>query len=175
MIMKVYGLLNLPSIFILENFNINFENAVNAVYKMSEDGAEGIVIKGNFSISLRLFSYLKGRMDIPIFLFIRSEREFEKAKMAHIRHVFSEKEIKGSKQLKILRASSTINESKDTILVEDRRVQRIFGETEDYLPELIGILSFRLCEVGCKTFITEEVRSAKAGVRLYKKLKQFIA
>ncbi len=168
--MKICGLLDLKTLFILDSFKRNFENAVNASYKMSEDGAQSIVIKGNFDDAIKIHSYLKGKMDIPLAVFVNSELQYKKALKSEVGLIFSEKKFPKSREVLIPRNRSFLSKKGKNILIENKKLLKIFRETVDFLPEIVSAVAFRLSQLGYKYFITEEILSARKGSKIYKYL-----
>ena len=168
--MKIYGLVDLKTLFVFDDFKLNFENAVNASYKMSEDGAQSIVIKGNFSDVMKIQSYLNGKMDIPVAVFVNSKLQYEEVLKSEACLVFSEKKFPESKEVIIPRSRSFLSKKGENILIENKRLLTIFNETVDFLPEIVSTIAFRLGQLNYERFITEEIRSARKGFKIYKSL-----
>jgi hypothetical protein len=166
--MKIYGLIDLKNLFIFNSFKINFENVVNASYKMSEDGAQGIVIKGKFADALKVQSYLDGKIDISIGILIGNVVEYEKALDKGIDLIFSQKKFPKANEVLIPLNKKFLALNGKCILLENRRLLTIFKETVDFLPEIVSVVSFRLSQLNYDCFITEEVRSAKRGLEVSK-------
>jgi hypothetical protein len=178
---KIIGLLNLNELFVYEKEPANFENAVNAAYKLSEDGADGIVIYGNsFRERLKLFLYLSPKMDIFASPFIKSEKQFNnftKAKKNVSKNtiLFSNKKISGTFQtiipenLEFLRNKDGVN----ALLITNKNLLKIFHTERDFIPEFSALVSEKVCELDYKYLILEEVLSAEKGAEFCKKLKYF--
>lgn len=165
--MKIYGLLDLRNLFIFGSFKLNFENIVNASYKMSEDGAQGVVIKGSFKDCLKIEEYLKGKMDIPIGIFVRKESQCRNLLEKKVEMILSNNEFQNAQYVIIPKNSKFLLKRNQNILIENRRILRIFNETIDFLPEMVSSISSRLSELDYDCFITEEVKSAKKGIKLF--------
>jgi hypothetical protein len=168
--MKICGLIDLKTLFILDSFKRNFENAVNASYKMSEDGAQSIIIKGNFDDAIKIHSYLKGKMDISVAVFVNSELQYKKVLKSEVSLIFSEKKFSKSREVLIPHNQSFLSKKEKNILIENKRLLKIFNETVDFLPEIVSAVAFRLSQLGYECFITEEILSARKGSRIYKYL-----
>ncbi len=167
---SIVGLLNLNALFLFDKFNKNFENTVNAAYKINEDGANSVVVWGNtFKTRLKVYEYLKGRLDIPVVPFVSSETQF--AEILNEKRVFAKKDF--PETIFALRPKS-INflEEKisDAVLITNKDITKVFKTTPDFIPEYATITAFRLCELSYKFLITEEVLSARKGTKLCKKL-----
>jgi hypothetical protein len=165
--MKIYGLLEIKSLFIFDKFKLNFENAVNASYKMSEDGASGIVLKGNFNDCIKIEDYLKGKMDIPVGIFVRKEPQYRNLLEKKVEMILSNNKFQDAQYVIIPKNSTFLLKRNQNILIENARILRIFNETIDFLPEIVSSISTRLAELRYDCFITEEVKSAKKGIKLF--------
>jgi hypothetical protein len=168
--MKIYGLVDLKSLFILDSFKSNFENAVNASYKASEDGALSIVIKGKLPDALKIRTYLNNKMDIPVGIFVNSKLQYKNALNNGISLIFSEREFPRAKEVLIPGNKNFLSMKGKNILIENRRLLKFFKETVDFLPEIVSAVSFRLSQLNYDCFITEEVLSAKKGLEISKYL-----
>ncbi len=167
---KIYGLLNLKALFMFDNFNNNFENTINAAYKMSEDGAEGVVLLGkNFRTRRLISKYLKNRLDIPVVSFVNSEKQF--AKVLEEKTVFSNSRLPGTIfTLRPTNSDFLRKKLSEAILIKNQDILRIFNTGKDFIPEYSALISFGLCNLKYKFLISEEVLSARKGAELYKKL-----
>jgi hypothetical protein len=63
-----------------------------------------------------------------------------------------------SKKINIPKSVNELNGK--IVLIDNRSILRMFRESEDFLPEMIAVLTSRLLESGTDIFVTEEVRSA---------------
>lgn len=171
--MKIYGLLNLKNLFLSKNINANLENAMIAAYKMSEDGASGIVIYGNIKDEIKVYEILKSRMDIPVFVFTNSSRHFVRNFSSSAKHVFSER-LESTNHLKVVKNFNDFKELDGTILVTNDRILKIFKEEKDFLPEIIATVSYYLFHNNCKIFVNEEVSSAIKGIKVAAKFKRSV-
>jgi len=155
--MKIYGLLNLKTLFLSNSRDANFENAVNASYKMSEDGALALIISGRINDSIELYKILVDKLDIPLGIYVKKPSELKKAKREGIEKLYSI-DLKMSKKINIPKSVNELNGK--IVLIDNRSILRMFRESEDFLPEMIAVLTSRLLESGTDIFVTEEVRSA---------------
>lgn len=163
--MKIYGLLNLKTLFLSSNRDANFENAVNSSYKMSEDGALALIISGRINDSIELYKFLIDKLDIPLGIYVKKPSELKRAKKEGIEKLYSV-DLKMSKKIS---APKSINGlSGKVVLIDNRSILRIFRESEDFLPEMVAVLTSRLVESGADIFITEEVKSAIRTVKFAK-------
>lgn len=162
--MKVYGLIKIKSLYLSENEDANLENVILASYKMSEDGAKGIVIKGSFRKAFKILKSLKDKIDIPVFIYCESQNSLTLGKQNKIK-VFqsinpSEKNYVNTFKIK------SFKEALNTIICENEKILKTFREQIDFLPEIISTIAFDFSKKGCKIFITEEVISAVKGEKL---------
>ncbi len=172
---KIIGLLNLKHLFIYEEDSANFENAINASYKLSEDGANGVLIYGStFKNRLKLFQYLKDKMDIFVTPFVKTEKQ---AKLiTHRVPIFSENKLDHTiktiipKNLNFLSNSVYEQDKESAILLSDERILRLFHTSIDFLPELSALISNKICERGYSYIILERVLSARKGAEFCKKI-----
>jgi len=166
--MKIFGLLDLGALFIFEKYGENFENSVNAAYKMCEDGANGIVIKGNFGKSLNIYNFLKDRVDLPLTIFVRTEEQYKVSTGFLMLPIFSDKPFSGSIRTISPGNMEFLKKKKgDAILLLNKRLLKLFSETEDFIPELIATVSYRMAEIGYDYMLTSEPLSARKGLRLF--------
>ncbi len=163
--MRVYGLLDLKNLFLSKNINANLENAMIAAYKMSEDGASGIVIYGNINDEMKVYDILRSRMDIPVFVFINNSKYFIKNISSKENYIFSER-LENAKHLKVVKGINDLKELGKTILITNDRILKIFREEKDFLPEIIASVAYYLFNNNCKIFVTEEVLSAIKGIKV---------
>jgi len=89
--MKIFGLIDLRSLFIFDNYSDNFENSINAAYKMCEDGVSGLAIIGNFKDALKIYNFLKDKVDIPVTIVVKTERQRKVATKYLMSPIFSKK------------------------------------------------------------------------------------
>ncbi len=155
--MKIYGLLNLKTLFLSNSRDANFENAVNCSYKMSEDGALALIISGRINDSIELYKILVDKLDIPLGIYVKKPSELKKAKREGIEKLYSI-DLKMSKKINIPKSVNELNGK--IVLIDNRSILRMFRESEDFLPEMIAVLTSRLLESGTDIFVTEEVKSA---------------
>ena len=168
--MKVFGLLNLNALFIFKKYNENFENAINAAYKMCEDGVDGIVIKGNFKSAIDIYNFLKRRIDVPVAIFVKTELQYKVANNSLILTIFSDKLFPNSIRTVYPRDRTFLKKKiGDAILLPNKRLLHLFRETEDSIPELTALVSYKLAKLGYNYVIMEEIISAKRGLKFSKK------
>ncbi len=167
---KIGGLLNLNALYLFEEENKNFENAVNAAYKMSEDKVDLIVIYGKtFTQRKSVYKYLKKKMDITVIPSVSSEKQF--AQILDEKLVFSEKHLPGTvfminpKNKEFMRKKIS-----DAILLGNDQLIKIFNTTIDFVSDYTAISAFRMCMLKYKFIFTEEVLSARIGAELCEKL-----
>ena len=167
---EIAGLLNLESLFLFDDLKKNFENAVNSAYKMSEDGAKYVVIWGsNFNARVKIYKYLKNKMDIPVTPFVLSELQYAKVLEEDI--VFSGKNLPETiYTLRPKKNDFLKSKMSNSILITNKDILKIFKTTLDFTTEFSSMIAFRLCEINYKFFITEEVLSARKGAELCNKL-----
>jgi len=155
--MKIYGLLSLKTLFLSSSRDANFENAVNSSYKMSEDGALALIISGRINDSIELYKILIDKLDIPLGIYIKKPSELKRAKRKGIENLYSV-DLKMSKKINIPKSVNELNGK--VVLIDNGSILRMFRESEDFLTEMIAVLTSRLLESGTDIFITEEVKSA---------------
>ena len=172
---KIIGLLNLKHLFIYEENSANFENAVNASYKLSEDGADGILIYGStFENRLRLFQYLKDRLDIFVSPFVKTKNQL--GLVAPHTPIFSEEKQSHAvrtivpKNLDFLHHSDYKENRKTAILLTDETILRLFHTTTDFLPEFSTLVSNEICKKQYMYVILERILSAQKGTEFCKKV-----
>lgn len=172
--LKIIGLLNLNELFIFKDSVANFENAVNSAYKLSEDGANGIIVFGkSFFERNKICSYLKPRLDIPVSPLVNSENQLKLIENDNF--LFSVKHFGIKKIIRLLepKTKSMLLKSNNEfsgILLTNKRALKIFKMEADYLDEVIAVLACRATYFGLKYFATENVLSARKGAELCKKL-----
>ncbi len=172
---KIIGLLNLKHLFIYEENSANFENAINASYKLSEDGANGVLIYGStFKNRLKLFQYLKDKMDIFVTPLVKTEKQ---AKLITPRvPIFSKNKLDHTikaivpKNLNFLNSPIYKRDKESAILLSDEHILRLFHTSVDFLPEFSALLSNKICEKGYSYIILERVLSARKGTEFCKKI-----
>ena len=173
---KIIGLLNLKHLFIYEEDSANFENAVNASYKLSEDGASGILIYGStFENRLRLFQYLKNRLDIFVSPFIKTKKQL--SLVAQYTPIFSEENRAAHairtiipKNLDFLHNTNYKENRKTAILLTDETILKLFHTTADFLPEFSALVSNEICKKQYMYVILERVLSAQKGTEFCEKI-----
>ena len=171
---KIIGLLNLKHLFIYEENSANFENAVNASYKFSEDGANGILIYGStFENRLRIFQYLKDRLDIFVSPFVKTKNQL--GLVALHTPIFSEEKFNhvvktiAPKNLDFLKNSNYKENRKTAILLTDETILKLFHTTTDFLPEFSALVSSEVCKKHYGYIVLERVLSAQKGTEFCKK------
>ena len=172
---KIIGLLNLRHLFIYKENGANFENAVNASYKLSEDGASGILIYGStFENRLKLFQYLRDRLDIFVSLFVKTRNQL--SLVAPYTPIFSEEKLEHTvrtivpKSLHFLNNSNYKENEKTAILLTDETILKLFHTTTDFLPESSALISNEICKKQYIYMILERVLSAQKGTEFCKKI-----
>ena len=168
--MKVFGLLDLRALFIFEKYRENFENAINASYKMCEDGADGIVIKGNFRATLDIYSFLRGKVDVPIAVFLKTKRQYDLANNSLIINIFSNESFPGTIKT-VYPVDKTFLKKKvsDAVLLPNVRLLHLLRDVEDSIPELTALVSYKLARLRYDYMITPELISAKKGLKFFRK------
>jgi len=176
---KIIGLLNLKHLFIYEENGANFENAVNASYKLSEDGADGILIYGStFKNRLRLFQYLKDRLDIFVSPFIKTKNQL--GLVTPHTPIFSEEKQSYAvrtivpKKLYFLNNTDYKENKKKAILLPDETILKLFHTSVDFLPEFSALISHKICEKQYGYIILERVLSAQKGAEFCKKVNRYL-
>lgn len=170
--MKIFGLIDIKSLFIFEKYSENFENAINAVYKMCEDGAEGIVINGNFKATLDIYRFLRGKVDIPVGVFVKTERQYDLANHALVINIFSKEPLPGTIATLYPINKTFLNEKvSDAVLIPNKRLLNLMKDTEDAIPELTALVSCKLARLGYSYIITQEIISAKKGLKFFRKFR----
>ncbi len=172
---KIIGLLNLDELFVFKNASANLENAVNAAYKFSEDGAKGIAIYGkSFRNRIEIASILKDRLDIPASPVALSIKQLNLIKgygkifslvkpfSENTDAIFTEK----LKTLNTLKGKGKFS----ALLVTNKSALRIFHSDWDYLDEIIALTICKAEILNVRYFLTENVLSARKGAELCRKL-----
>jgi len=177
---KIIGLLNLKHLFIYEENGANFENAVNASYKLSEDGADGILIYGStFKNRLRLFQYLKDRLDIFVSPFVKTKKQLNLVTPYHA-PIFSKEGFSHTiktitpENLLFLNESDYKKNKRTAILLPDETIQKLFYTSVDFLPEFSALISHKICEKQYGYIILERVLSAQKGAEFCKKVNRYL-
>lgn len=140
--MKVYGLLEVEELRISNKKEINFENYRIYSYRISELGADGIVIKGSKSDEEKMFfENLKLELDIPIF-------EIENFKDA-----LSLEEFLEGKKTKAL-------------ILEDSKILEYFDARKEFIPIYTALIAYKAKKEGIETLIAKDVEAVKTSLRL---------
>ncbi len=162
---KIVGLLNLKDLFIFKNYAANFENAVNAAYKLSEDGAAGVVIYGKlFSVRKKIFLHLKDRLDIPVSPFITSKVQIAGMKS---KFLFSAFGAEGTKKVTVPGSIDSLKEKYSPgILITNKNILKLFRSSPDYLDEITAMVACKSEKLGYEYLITENVLSAVKGAEV---------
>lgn len=168
--MKIFGLIDLEALSIFDNYSDNFENSINAAYKMCEDGVNGLAIIGSFKDALKLYSFLKDKVDVPVTVVIKTERQRKVAAKHLMTPIFSKKLLSHSvKAVFPDNANFLKRKMGDAIVFFNNNLLKIFHEEEDSIPEIIAVVSYQMAEIGYEYIITSEPLSARAGLKLFLK------
>ncbi|MCD6107187.1 MAG: hypothetical protein J7J57_03170 [Caldisericaceae bacterium] len=166
--MKIFGLIDLRSLFIFDNYSDNFENSINAAYKMCEDGVSGLAIIGNFKDALKIYNFLKDKVDIPVTIVVKTERQRKVATKYLMSPIFSKKLLSHSvKTVFPDNANFLKKKMGDAVVFLNNSLLKIFHEEDDYIPEIIAVASYRMAEIGYEYIITSEPLSVRAGLKLF--------
>ncbi len=170
---KIIGLLNLKELFIFKSPEANKENAIEAAYKFSEDGANGIAVYGKtFSERKTIANLLKPKLDIPVNPIITSEKQIESLPYEKI--FFSIKKIKSlNREIIFTREITEIEifkENNIAILVTNKKALKVFNSEPDYIDEIVSLITCKAVLKNVKFFLTENVLSARKGAEICKKL-----
>lgn len=138
--MKIFGLIDVEELTISSEFDVNLENFRIFSYKLSELGAEEIVVAGEKMLVDKVVSILKDELDVLIV----SLEDLE------IMPATVEEFMKGSK--------------KDVLILKDKEILRIFNIEKTLLPNAISVLTYKAKSEGIKTLITSDVESAKIAL-----------
>jgi len=166
--MKIFGLIDLRSLFIFDNYPDNFENSINAAYKMCEDGVNGLAIIGNFTDALRIYNFLKGKVDVPVTVVVKTERQRRVATKYLMSPIFSKK-LPSHSVKTVFPGNANFLKRKmgDAIVFFNKSLLKIFHEEDGYIPEIIAVVSYRMAEIGYEYIITSEPLSARIGLKLF--------
>jgi len=137
---KIFGLIDVEELTISSEFDVNLENFRIFSYKLSELGAEEIVVAGEKMLVDKVVSILKDELDVLIV----SLEDLE------IMPATVEEFMKGSK--------------KDVLILKDKEILRIFNIEKTLLPNAISVLTYKAKREGIKTLITSDVESAKIAL-----------
>ncbi len=166
--MKIFGLINLRSLFIFDNYPDNFENSINAAYKMCEDGVNGLAIIGNFKDALKIYNFLKGKVDVPVTVVVKTEQQSRVATKYLMVPIFSKKLLPYSVKAVFPGNANFLKiKNGDAIIFFNKSLLKIFHEEDDYIPEIIAVISYRMAEIGYEYIITSEPLSARIGLKLF--------
>lgn len=166
--MKIFGLIDLRSLFIFNSYSDNFENSINAAYKMCEDGVNGLAIIGNFKDALKIYNFLKDKVDVPVTVVVKTDRQRKVAIKFLMSPIFSKKLLPHSvKAVFPGNANFLKRKMGDAIVFFNNSLLKIFHEEGDYIPEIIAVISYRMAEIGYEYIITSEPLSARAGLKLF--------
>lgn len=166
--MKIFGLIDLRSLFIFDNYPDNFENSINAAYKMCEDGVNGLAIIGNFRDALEIYNFLKNKVDVPVTVVVKTERQRRVATKYLMSPIFSKKLPSPSvKTVFLSNANFLKRKMGDAIVFFNNGLLKIFHEEDGYIPEIISVVSYRMAEIGYEYIITSEPLSAHIGLKLF--------
>ncbi len=169
--MKIFGLIDLKSLFIFDNYPDNFENSINAAYKMCEDGVNGLAIAGNFKDALKICDFLKDKVDVPVTVVVKTERQHEVTAKYLMPPVFSKKLLTRSIRTVFPHNTDFLQRKMgDAIIFFNNSLLKIFHEEGEYIPEIIAVISYRMAETGYEYIITSEPLSARAGLKLFLKI-----
>lgn len=137
--MKILGLLDLKALTISDKKEVNIENFRIFSYKLSELGAEGVVIKGgNEKYEIKML--LTNELDIPVI-----DIEDLKAEIINVDEFLNKKKGK-------------------MLLIDDEVLLSLFNKNRDYLPNLISLISYKAKIEDIDTIITTDIESARIGI-----------
>jgi|GEM_PF-5309300 len=141
--MKILGLIEVNKVSISEKEDINFENILILAYKLSELGAESIVLLNEKKENcIKIKERLKEKLDIPVFT-------VEELK-GHV--VSVEEYLRGIKS--------------ETLIIEEGKILSIFDEKRENLPQLISLICYKAKKDGFKAVATTDIESALLAVRI---------
>ncbi|MEF3245016.1 MAG: hypothetical protein K6343_03410 [Caldisericaceae bacterium] len=141
--MKILGLIEVNKVSISEKEDVNFENILILAYKLSELGAESIVLlDGKKENCMRIKEQLEENLDIPVLT-------IEEIK-GHV--VFIEEYLNGS--------------NGETLIIEEEKLLSLFNEKRDNLPQLISLVCYKAKKDGFKAVATTDIESALLAVRI---------
>lgn len=141
--MKILGLIEVNKVSISEKEDVNFENILILAYKLSELGAESIVLlDGKKENCMRIKEQLEENLDIPVLT-------IEEIK-GHV--VFIEEYLNGS--------------NGETLIIEEEKLLSLFNEKRDNLPQLISLVCYKAKKDGFKAVTTTDIESALLAVRI---------
>lgn len=140
--MEIYGLLDLERLEISDKKEVNFENYRIFSYRVSELGADGIVVKGVLTNEDNEFlNVLKNEVDIPIF------------KLEELENVITTKEFLQGKKGNVL-------------LLEDSFLLEYFDGRKEFIPIFIALMVYKAKKEGFSMVIVSDVEAAKASLKI---------
>jgi hypothetical protein len=140
--MKIYGLLDINELRISDKKEVSFENYRIFSYRVSELGADGIVVRGSKSEEeTKFFENLKRELDIPLF-------EVENFKDALSLDEF----LKGKRG--------------STLIIEDSKILEHFDGRKEFIPIYTALIAYKAKKEGFETLIAKDVEAVKTSLRL---------
>ena len=139
---KIFGLLNLETLKLGKDSTTNFKNYEVFSYRLSELGAESIIVLGKQEEIALVKNALKKNLDIPILSILELNKN----------DVVSVEDFLNGKTGKIL-------------LLDDNKIMQIFNERLDLLPNLISLITYKAKTTEIEIIATTDIESANLGLR----------